>query len=98
MNPQPSAYITDILARRRVASRRVEPLDCGCIDPWLCRHPEDDPPPDRMVDAYLCAVAHLDSVGLLAAPRLPEMRMLWRRGRTERRLVGEIASAWELAA
>lgn len=84
------------LRRRRSASRRLPPLDCGCRDPLPCRC--DDPPlSDRIVDSYHDTVMHLRACGLLAAPRLPEMRVLWRRGDVERRLVTEISEKWELA-
>jgi hypothetical protein len=50
-----------------------------------------------MVDAYAAAVVHLRSHGLLAAPLLPELRVLRHRGPEERRLVDEVTSRWELA-
>jgi hypothetical protein len=84
--------------RRREASRRLPVLDCRCrtADPWL--HTCDRPPlSDCMVDAYRDTVLHLRQCGLLAAPRLPEMQVLWRRSPEERRLVSEIAERWELA-
>jgi hypothetical protein len=55
------------------------------------------PPSDQMIDAYRDTVLHLRHCGLLAAPRLPEMRVLWRCGSEDRRLVSEIAERWELA-
>lgn len=89
--------MTEAVQRRRVASLRLPRLDCGCRDPWphTCL---ERPPSRRMVDAYLDAVLHLRACGLLAAPNIPAMQALWRRGGDERRLVSEIAAQWELAA
>ena len=55
-------------------------------------------PSDRMVDAYRDAVLYLDAVGLLAAPRIAEMQIMWRRGGADRDLVCAIASGWEVSA
>jgi hypothetical protein len=85
------------LRRRRAATYRVEQLDCGCRDPWTCRH-YDGGPSERLVDGYRDAVQHLDAAGLLAAPRIPEMQIMWRRGGDDQRLAREIAERWELAA
>jgi hypothetical protein len=90
------ADIAGQLRARRQASYRLAPLDCGCRDPWPCRHTEP-PPSERQADAYRDAVLHLTGLGLTPAPRLPEMRDLWRRGPAERRLIGELATRWELA-
>ena len=54
--------------------------------------------PADMVDAYRNTVLHLRDYGLLAAPRIPEMRLLWRSGGTDRELVQAVASRWEVAA
>lgn len=85
------------LRRRRAASCRMEPMPCGCVYPWTCRC-YDGGPSERMVDGYRDAVLHLDALGLLAAPRIPEMRVMWARGGDSQRLVREIAERWELAA
>ena len=81
------------LKRRRAATYRVQPLDCGCRDPWICRSPSE-----RMVDAYREAVLTISAVGMTPAPFLPEMRIMWRRGGTDRDLVRTIATRWEVAA
>lgn len=83
------------LRNRRAAGLRLTPLPCGCRDPWPCKC--DAPLSNRMVDGYRDAVAHLRAHDLLAAPLLPELRALWRRGPAERPVVAEIAERWELA-
>jgi hypothetical protein len=89
----------DPLQRRRAAARRLPPLGrCGCIhDPLHDRHRCGDEITDNLVDGYRDAVRHLRGLGLPAAPFLPEMRALWRRGPEERRLVAEITERWDLA-
>lgn len=75
--------------RRRAASRRLEPLHCGCADPWPCRCSQ--PPPSRQwIDGYRDAALHLRRLGLLPAPLIPEMQVLWRRGGADRRLAQEL--------
>jgi hypothetical protein len=79
---------------------RLPVLDCRCrtADPWLCRC--DRPPltDDHMADAYLATALHLRACGLLPAPNVPAMQVLWRRrSPADRRLVSEIAQRWELA-
>ncbi|SBS73709.1 conserved hypothetical protein [uncultured Mycobacterium sp.] len=83
------------LHRRRAASWRTEPLHSGHRDPWRYDDPE---PTERMVDGYRDAVEHLGILGLTAAPRIPEMRVLWRRGGDDQRLVRMLAERWEVAA
>ncbi len=83
--------------RRREAARRLPPLDCGCRDPWTCRH-HDGPLSERQLDAYADAAEHLLTVGVTPAPNLPAMRRMWRRGGDELRLAVQIAQRWELAA
>lgn len=85
------------LRRRRAATDRVERLACGCRDPWTHRC-TGDPTSERMADAYKDAVAHLGLLGLTAAPRVDEMRQLWRRGGAYQRLVRTVAERWEIAA
>jgi hypothetical protein len=86
------------LRRRRAAVQRMSPYGaCSCVDPWTCRHGEG-PPSERMVDGYRDAILHLDANGLLAAPLLPELQIMWRRGGTDRQLAVHIAERWELAA
>lgn len=84
------------LGRRRAATYRLPPTGC-CRDPWTCRCDNRDPS-ERMVDGYRDAVVHLHVLGLTAAPRIPEMRALWRRGGDDHRLVRMLAERWEIAA
>jgi hypothetical protein len=81
--------------RRRVAAKRLPPLDSGSRDPRCRDNPE---PSERMVDGYRDAVRHLQANGLPPAPFLPEMRIMWRRGGDDRRLASAIARCWEVAA
>jgi hypothetical protein len=85
--------------RRRAAALRLPPLGpCSCVrDPEHDRHRCRGELTDNMVDGYRDAVIHLRDLGLPAAPLLPEIRVLWRRGPAERRLVAEITERWELA-
>ncbi|MDH6247547.1 hypothetical protein [Mycobacterium sp. OTB74] len=85
------------LNRRRSASCRLAPLDCGCRDPWPCRCAEPQLT-DREVDAYRDAALHLRHCGLLPAPNIAAMQALWRRGDADRRLVAELAERWWVAA
>lgn len=85
---------TDIpaqLRRRRDASRRIV-----AGDPWRRYDPGE--PSERLVDGYRDALVHLDLLGLTAAPRIPEMRALWRRGGADRLIVTHVAKRWEMAA
>ena len=56
-----------------------------------------DLPSEQVVDAYRDTVLHLRHCGLLAAPNIPAMRVLWQRSADDRRLIAEIAERWELA-
>ena len=51
------------IRNRIAASRRMEPLDCGCRDPWLCHCYR----PHIRLEARLAADRHLAAAGL--APR-----------------------------
>ncbi len=83
---------------RAEAARRLPPCDCGCRDPWICHCHNTSAPSDRMIDGYLQAAQHLESLGLTPAPLMPELRLMWQRGGTDRRLAQSIAQKWELAA
>ena len=89
------------LRRRRAASYRCEPLDCGHRDPSSCRC-HDDPPTDLtselQVDAYRDTAVMLLGSGLSPGTNVPAMRVLWRRGGWEQRLVQTITLQWEVAA
>ena len=77
--------------RRRQAATRVAPLECGCPDPWAhrCFRPE---PSETMIDAYTSTVEMLAALGYPAAPLVPELRGLWRRG--DREAVSSVTSRW----
>ena len=68
-------------------------LDCGCTRWCRCEYKAN--PTGKRVDAYAAAARHLDALNLPAAPLIPEMRALWRRG--DRALVQRISSRWEVA-
>jgi len=74
---------TDGLARRRAATRRLAPLDCGCADPWTCRHPSE-PLTERTVGAWRDAAVHLDGLGSVPAVPIEVLRAIWRRGGQDR--------------
>lgn len=81
---------------RRRAAVRLRRLDCGCTDP--SRHTcTTEEPSAVQVEAYFSAVEHLRAIGYPAAPRIPELRALWRRGPQGRRLVAAVTTAWEVA-
>lgn len=96
--PEEAARINTLLffhRKRRQATARLSILECGHADPWICRCREPEPSA-RQVDAYAAAVHHLNHLGLGAAPLLPELRQLWRRGASERQLVGAVTTGWEV--
>lgn len=86
------------LRARRAASRRLPRLECcACRDPWPCRCHDPVEPSEQSANGYSDAAQHLLALGLLPAPNVPAMRMLWRRGGDERSLVGRISERWEVA-
>lgn len=87
-------------SRRRAAAERLPMLACGHADPWACRcSPTAGEQPTQVeVDAYRIAANMLLAQGMTPAPRLPEMRVLWRRGGEDRDLVSRISSRWVVAA
>lgn len=82
------------MRRRRAASRRLVVLDSGVSDPW---QPYRAAPSERQADAYVAAVLHLRGHGLTAHADQPLMRLAWRRGGNDRRLVDALAAQWRLA-
>lgn len=83
--------------RRRDAEHRSQPLGCGCRDPWLHRcNPIE--PTEQQVSGYRDAIAHLETLGMNAAPLLPELRHLWRRGGSDRRIAQSVVQRWEVLA
>jgi hypothetical protein len=99
-NPREAAYANNPMLcfqnNRARAAARLRRLDCGCADPsrHLCAVEE---PTEVQVDAYAASVEHLGRIGYPAAPRLPELRALWRRGPKGRRLVSAVTTSWEVA-
>lgn len=85
------------LRRRRAAAEQSRKLQCGCRDPWTCRHYESTTGLNT-VDTYAAAARHLLSSGLTPALDLDAMRVLWRRSREGRALVEEITTYWEVTA
>jgi len=83
------------LRRRRAASYRLPVLECGRSDPWYYAPPA---PSERTADGYYAAAAHLIGMGLLPAPDLGAMRILWRRDTEQRNLARHIAERWAIAA
>ena len=91
----PLEYIAG-LRRRRAASRRLPVLDhSGRADPWYYDRPA---PSEHETDGYCAAAAHLLAAGLLPAPDLGAMRIMWRRDTEQRNLARHIAERWEVAA
>lgn len=81
----------DGLHRRRAASLRLEPLACGCRDPWCAQRP-------RGTGGYADAAAHLLSHGLMPAADVVALRELWRIGGEYRELAEQIAEAGGVVA
>lgn len=55
-------------ARQRIAAaQRMEPLDCGCRDPWLCTCHHR---PHVSLEARLAADRHLAAAGFAPARRI----------------------------
>ena len=77
--------------QRHLWSRRLQ-LDCGCTDQCRCDYRNN--PSDRRVDGYLAAIEHLAEQGLCAAALSPELRALWRRGGSDRRMAETINRRW----
>jgi hypothetical protein len=86
------------LHRRRIGAARSEPLDCGHRDPWTCRHYDAPESPERNADGYYATAQRLLAAGLLPAPNLPAMRLMWRRDVEQRELARYIAERWGVAA
>ena len=71
------------LRRRRAASQRVPPLDCGCPDPWPCRCSRP-PLSERMIDAGRDAALHILDAGKVPLLEIEVLQALWRRGGADR--------------
>lgn len=77
------------LVRRRRASDRSVPLDCGCRDPWPCRCTVP-PLSDRMIDAGRDAARFILEAGYVPLLELEVLRALYRRGGADRALAVEV--------
>ncbi len=77
------------LHRRRSASPRLVPLDCGCRDPWPCRC-SDPPLSERMVDAGRDAALHVLDAGEIPLLQIEILQALYRRGGVDRALAEQL--------
>jgi hypothetical protein len=71
---------------------RLPQFECGCHTPCRCEHKRN--PSEKRTDAYREAVEHLAAEGLLAGALKPELRQLWRRGGSDRRVAETIVRRW----
>jgi hypothetical protein len=94
-----SEYIAG-LRRRHAAAQRLLILDCGCSDPWPCKHfgESASEASEVEVDAYLKTALLLLAHGYTPAPNIRAMRGLWRRGGASRDVARRISERWEIAA
>lgn len=88
--PRPSHTAAAYCRRRGAAAARLEPLGCGCSDPWRCtcrRAPEPNP------EAILAAVLVLHAAGVTGSFTVDELRAAYSAAKTtaQRRLVHAIA-------
>ncbi len=67
-------------------------FDCGCHEPCRCDY--RDNPSEKRTDGYRDAIEHLAEQGLCAAALTPELRLLWRRGGSDRRMAESINRRW----
>lgn len=95
-NHNRASYSTHALMRRRRAAERCEPDDNGWRDPWRPWRPERLT--DSYVDGYRDAALHLLAQGLLPAPNVPAMRVLWGRRGADQRLARTLAEHWQVVA
>ena len=82
---------SDPLTYRRQAAHRLEPLPCGCLDPWPCHHRRPEPLDDVTLDSWESAAAQLASLGL--PPVLPPAVERALRRRSARRRLLELSVA-----
>lgn len=77
------------MKRRRGATHRLPPLDCGCRDPWPCRCTEP-PLTEQRIDAAREAALHILANGQVPLLQIEELRALYRRGGNDRALAEEL--------
>jgi hypothetical protein len=80
------------LHRQCYAWRRRPQFECGCFDPCRCDYRHN--PSDKRTEGYRAAIEHLAAEGLLAGALTPELRSLWRRGGSDRRIAETIVRRW----
>jgi hypothetical protein len=73
------------LRRRRKTSYRLPPLECGCVDPWLCRC-ADPPHSEKTVDGGADAARYLLERGLTPLLHPDTLCALYARGGADRAL------------
>lgn len=80
------------LRRRRAATGRSVPLDCGCRDPWPCRCTEP-PLSDHQLDGWRDSALRI--LFNRQVPMLPfeVLRALYRRGGADRVLAEQLHAA-----
>ncbi|BBY36820.1 hypothetical protein MMAN_09540 [Mycobacterium mantenii] len=71
--------------RRHAAASRLNPLDCGCRDPWPCRCTVP-PLSDKRIDAGRDAALHVLATGNVPLLEYEVLQALWRRGGKDREL------------
>jgi hypothetical protein len=77
------------LRRRRQAALRLPPVDCGCVDPWLCRCSRP-PLSEKMIDAGADAAHHLLEIGFVPFLEPAVLRALHARAGDGRVLAEEL--------
>lgn len=84
---------SNALARRRRASHRCQPLDCGCRvrDPWVCRC-HDPELTEHQIEAAIEAAEFLLDHGLTPLFTIPVRRALWRVGRRDLATLTEVGA------
>ena len=78
--------------RRRAASWRLVPLDCGCRDPWPCRC-TSPALSDAALDGWRDAANHVLAGGLTPLVPIEVRRALWRRQGADRLLAERLHQA-----
>jgi hypothetical protein len=80
------------LRRRRLASQRMAPLDCGCHDPLGCRCTQP-PLSDRWITAGRDAARHILATGHVPLLKIEILQALYRRGGDDRALAEQLHAA-----
>lgn len=84
--------------RRHEAAVRLPQLDCGCADPWTCRHSIVPALSDNQIDGYADAARYiLETTGCTPILPLDVVRALYRRGGQDRALAEKLRTAGAVA-